>query len=135
MATEKVPGSAGRQVQRRRRANVVGGREHWHRVKVSAEEHERLAQLAEQHGVSVPRLLVEAALSDDASETPTQRRQAMIELFAIHRLLAAVSVNINQIAKSTNATGEFRVEATHTLQAVRNVAGPINAAIDDLSGR
>ena len=42
--------------------------------------------------VSIPRLLIESAL---ASEAPTQRKQAIEELFALNRLLVAASNNVN----------------------------------------
>ena len=47
---------------RRRRANVDGGRMHRHEVKVSPEEEAQLLALAEKHRVTIPRLLIEAAL-------------------------------------------------------------------------
>ena len=86
---EQAPG--GRLFSRRRRANVEGGRQHFHKVKVSPEEEAKLLQLAQKQGVTIPRLLVESALSLEASETPTERKQAIAELFAVHTLLARVS--------------------------------------------
>ena len=53
----------GRIGRRRRRANVAGGRQHAHRVLVTAEEEEQLVRRAEAQRVTVPRLLVESALS------------------------------------------------------------------------
>lgn len=91
-----------------------------------------LAEMAAQHGVSVPRLLVESAMSN-GQETPSERRAAMAELFAIHRLLSIVSNNINQAAKVANSTGEVPAELTHALRALRNVAARVNGAIDGLS--
>src|SRR4051794_9659558 len=76
-----------RVLARRRRANVAGGRRHRHEVKVTPEEEARLLLLAEAQGVTVPRLLVESALSA-AGETPAERRNAIAELFGLHRLLA-----------------------------------------------
>lgn len=99
---------------RRRRANVAGGRQHSHRVLVTPEEEARLVRLAESARVTVPRLLIEAALAVGAGggETPTQRRDAMAELFAVRRLLAAVSNNVNQIARHANAGEQFPADAT-----------------------
>lgn len=122
----------GRLFARRRRANVEGGRQHEHKVRVSPEEEGMLVRLAEAQHVTVPRLLVESALSS-GTETPTERRQAMTELFALHRLLAAVSNNVNQIARATNATGQAQAETSVTLVKVREVAERIDAAIDGLS--
>ena len=121
-----------RRVARKRRANVAGGRQHRHEVKVSPEEEGALLLRAKAQRVTIPRLLVESALSA-AGETPTERRQAMVELFGLHRLLAAISNNVNQIAKATNATGELQPETVTTLAKVREVAERIDEAIDGLS--
>ena len=118
---------------RKRRANVEGGRQHQHKVKVSPEEEAVLARLAAEQQVTIPRLLVESALASESSETPTQRKQAIAELFALHRLLAAVSNNVNQIARATNATGEAQAETSATLAKVRQVAVRIDEAIDGLT--
>ena len=114
---------------RRRRANATGGRLHFHKVGVTPEEGGELARIA----VTVPRLMVEAALSSERAETPTERRQAMAEMFTVHRLLAAISNNVNQMAKATNATGELPAELPATLAAVRRVAERLDEAIDRLS--
>lgn len=129
-AAEKA-GSA-RRFGRRRRANVAGGRQHSHRVLVTPEEEARLVQLAEAQRVSVPRLLVEAALSA-TGETPTARAAAIAELFGVRRLLAAVSNNVNQLARHANSGPEFPVEAAGVLIGVRRVVSRIDAVIDDLS--
>lgn len=116
---------------RRRRANAAGGRAHRHVVRVSPEEEGRLLALAEAQHVTVPRLLVESALAP-AGETSTQRRDAIAELFRVHRLLAAVSNNVNQMARATNATGEVQSEMVQTLRAVRRTAERVDAVIDGL---
>lgn len=123
----------GRLFARRRRANVVGGRQHRHEVKVSPEEEGMLLRLAAAQHVTIPRLLVECALASATAETPTERRNAIAELFALHRLLAAISNNVNQMARATNATGEVRDEMSATLDAVRRTARRIDEAIDKLS--
>ena len=51
----------------------------------------------------------------------------------LHRLLAAVSNNVNQMARATNATGEVQAEMSATLDAVRRTAVRIDDAIDGLS--
>ena len=122
-----------RGLRRRRRANVRGGRQHRHEVKVSEAESAVLTALAEAQHMTVPRLLVESALASPAGETVTDRREAMAQLFGLHRLLAAVSNNVNQIARATNATGQVQPETEQTLAAVRRVAERIDRAIDGLS--
>ena len=129
--SEQAPG--GRQFSRQRRANIDGGRQHFHKVGVSPEEEGMLLRLAAAQRVTIPRLLVESALASAASETPSERRNAMAELFALHRLLANIANNVNQIAKVANATGEVQAELHATLDAVRRTAERIDTAIDGLS--
>lgn len=92
-----------------------------------------LLRLAGAQRVTVPRLLVESALASEGSETPTERRQAMAELFVLHRLLASISNNVNQIARVANSTGEVKPSTVATLAKVREVAERIDEAIDGLS--
>jgi len=138
-AAEEQPGlSAGqgrvRRFARRRQANETGGRSHSHRVKVTESEAAALADRAEELGVSVPRLMVEAALADPGSTTTAaERQEAMVELFAVRRLLAAVSNNVNQLARQANSTGQVPPEAAATIAAARRLAGRIDGAIDGLS--
>lgn len=117
---------------RRRRANAPGGRHHVHKVRVTPEEEALLLQRAVAQRVTVPRLLVEAALAGDG-ESATATRNAVEELFALHRLLASISNNVNQIARATNATFELQPETAATLAAVRRVAERIDQAVDELS--
>jgi len=116
---------------RSRQANVPGGRAHSYRVKVTPEEKDRLAALAGEQQVSVPRLLVEAALTGGA-ETPTQRREAMAELFAIRRVLSNNAININQMAKAVNVDGEIRPEAVGFLQEARHLVLQLDAVLEGL---
>lgn len=53
----------------------------------------------------------------------------------IHRLLAVVSNNVNQMAKATNATGDVQAGMAETLRAVRRIAARLDEAIDGLSAR
>lgn len=119
--------------QRRRRANVEGGRRAEHRVKVSAEEEGALLRLANERGITVPRLLVEAALSGERSETHTERQNLIAMFFQLHRLLANVANNVNQIARATNATRESQPETFETLDDVRRVAMRLDELIDEMS--
>jgi hypothetical protein len=121
-----------RQLVRRRRANVTGGRQHSHRVLVTPEEEARLVQLAEAQRVTVPRLLIEAALAR-GGETPTQRRHAMVALFGLRRSLAGLATNVNQLAAHANATQRFPREADELLPKIERAVDRIDAAIDELS--
>lgn len=130
--TEQAAGEGRRVERRRRRANVPGGRRHSHEVKVTPQEEALLLQRAEAQRVTIPRLLVEAALAPQG-ETPTQRRELLAEMFAVNRLLGNLANNVNQIAKATNATGEWQAETAATLSAVRRTSARIDAAIDRLA--
>ena len=74
------------------------------KVKLTEEERDRLRRRAAELGVSVPRLMVESALS--GVETPTDRRRTVAELFETRRVLATVANNVNQLAHSANISGQ-----------------------------
>lgn len=130
--TEAMPRARAR--QRQRRANVPGGRQHYHRVGVTPEEEALLLQRATAARVTIPRLLVESALAEQG-ETATDRASQLTELFHVRRLLAAVSNNLNQIARATNATGEIQAELDETLRAVQTVSARVGAALREAEGQ
>jgi hypothetical protein len=111
---------------RRRRGNVDGGRVGRHNVKTSAEEEAVLQVRAKALNVTVPRLLVETALADGDGKTAVQRRDELTELFHMRRLLASVSNNVNQIARSVNAGHGVDAELKNTLAAVDRVCGSLD---------
>ena len=74
------------------------------KVKLTEAERGQLRARAAELGVSVPRLMVESALS--GIETPTDRRRLVAELFETRRLLATVANNVNQLAHSANISGQ-----------------------------
>jgi hypothetical protein len=74
------------------------------KVKLTEAEREQLRARAAELGVSVPRLMVESALS--GVETSTDRRAMIAELFEVRRLLATVANNVNQLARAANISGE-----------------------------
>ncbi len=129
MADDTTPTS---KLGRRRRVNVRGGRRHSHMVRVSPEEEALLVQLAEAQRVTVPRLLVEAALSGNV-ETPTRRHEAIVELFAVRRQLAGVASNVNQLARAANVDARLAVGSTAALAEVRVVVAKIDAALEGLA--
>lgn len=100
-------------------------------MKVSAEEELALVKRSKEAGVTVARLLVEAALSDGDGKTAVQRRDELTELFHIRRLLASVSNNVNQIARAVNAGHGVDGELKHTLAAVDRICGSLDAYMND----
>lgn len=91
-------------VGRRRRGRDRLPRRVVQKVRLSEVEHRELRERAAALGVSVPRLMVEAAL--DGRETPTERRNELATLFEIRRVLATVANNVNQLARSANIAGQ-----------------------------
>lgn len=122
-----------RALTRRRRENVAGGRMHRHEVTVTPEEEGLLLRLSLEQGVTIPRLLIEAATTEHPAETATARRELVAELFSLQRGIGAVGNNLNQLTRAANATGEYTVELRHTLAAVRRQMIRIDAAIDGLT--
>jgi len=118
---------------RRRRENAAGGRRIAHQVKVTVEEEAVLVRLAEAAGVSVPRLLVEAATSLGSESTPTQRREAVVELPRVSRVLAGVATNLNQLARSVNSGAEFPAQAAVVRERIRELIPRLTRAAEDLS--
>ncbi|GAB6925992.1 MULTISPECIES: plasmid mobilization protein [Rhodococcus] len=121
-----------RRFRRERRENVPGGRAGRHVVKVTPEEESELLRRAQEARITVARLMVESALSD-TGETATDRRDLAAELFSAFRLLSAISININQMAKATNATGEIPAELNGALVSVRRLADRIHGTLDEMS--
>ena len=124
----------GRSAARRRR--VEGGRHHRHVVRVTPEEEAQLLALALRYRVSVPKLLVDSALaggSEVAASNASVRHALITELFGLHRLLANVANNVNQMTKALHATGELPPQTGEVLAAARRTADKIDDVIDGLS--
>ena len=128
MSEESVPRS---RLSKRRRANSPAGTKKRRDVWVTAEEEAALVARAAREKVTVPNLLITAALSE-GSETPTERKAAMAELMGIHTLLARVSNNVNQIARHANSTGEVLPETVETLREARRFGDEVLAKIEEL---
>jgi hypothetical protein len=120
---------------RRRRANVKGGRPHSWQVTASDEEAAALIVKAEQARKTVPALLFDAAMAQGAAEQFVLDVEVREELTAIRNMMRALGNNINQLAKHANATGEFPAEANSAIKAVQRTAGRINDAILNLGPR
>lgn len=114
---------------RRRRANIDGDTQY---VRVSMSEFERaqLKVLEGRTGRSPSEILVSAALYAENSESLAERRAMAVEFIAARRYLAALSNNVNQLARRANATDEFPEAARTVLTRVRAVADRINTMLD-----
>lgn len=120
-----------RRFARRRRANIDGDTQY---VRVSMSEFERaqLKVLEERTGRSPSEILVSAALYAENSESLAERRAMAVEFIAARRYLAALSNNVNQLARHANATDEFPEAARTVLTRVRAVADRINTMLDSM---
>lgn len=125
-AKAKTPPGQRRQV---RAAGRV--RPHAHRVKVTVEQETRLVELAGARGITVARLLVESALAGGA-QSAAERAGTVAELTVLGNALGRVGVNVNQIARAANATGEVQPATEATLGAVREVAARLAVVLDGL---
>lgn len=109
---------------------------HRHEVKVSPEEEARLTALAERHRITVPRLLVEAALSEGgAGAVPAARRELFMELAALQRLVGTVAVTVDGLARHAATTGQVRAEAAEALARARDVIVRIDRFLAGMAGR
>ena len=99
------PPPAARPVGRVNRSRESEPRRVYQQVTLSDDEQHQPRTRAAELGVSVPRLLVESALS--GVETPAERRAWVAEVFELRRLLATVANNVNQLARVANTSGEL----------------------------
>ena len=105
-----------------RRRRLEGGRRRIVKIRLSDPEFEALAVRAKGAGVSVQRLVVDAALADGAP-TPAERRALWSTLLAARRQVAGLATNVNQLAKVANSTGRVPAGTAAALARI--------AAIDD----
>lgn len=120
-----------RRFTRRRRANIDGDTQYV-RVSMSQRERAQLAVLEERTGRSPSEILVSAALYSENSESLAERRAMAVEFIAARRYLAALSNNVNQLARHANATDEFPEAARVVLTRVRAIADRINGMLDSM---
>ncbi|MGP5391337.1 plasmid mobilization relaxosome protein MobC [Glutamicibacter arilaitensis] len=118
--------------ERKRQANIGGGRRVIRQLKLSVAQDTALRVHADELGVSVQRLLVESTLSAFQGETVTERRDLLTALFQLQRGLAAAGNNINQIARVANSTGEIKNELHGSLEHLRATVNRIDEVLESL---
>lgn len=119
--------------ERMRQANVEGGRSVRREVRLTDLEDNALLVAANQQGMTVQRLMVESALAQDQGETMTERRESLTRLMQLQGQLAAIGNNLNQIAKTANATGEIGRELTHSLAYLHRAVEAVTEAAETIS--
>jgi len=117
----------------RRREKTESPRTERHVVKVNIEEQAALLRLAAHQNVSVPRLLVESTLRPDTSVSRADLEELKAALFGLSRQISAVGVNLNQIAKVANATGEVPNDLQAALGGLRKLYFRVENALDEVA--
>lgn len=105
--------------ERKRQANVEGGRPVRREVTLTPVQDGQLVVAAERAGRTVPAFLVEAGLKAGGYQTETERRESIFALFQVREQLARIGNNVNQMAKLLNAEGEVDTDLRATLALVR----------------
>jgi len=117
----------------RRRANSGSPRTGSRLVRVNAEEDAALMRLAAHQNMSVPRLLVESALRPDTSVSRADIQELITTLFGLSQQISAVGVNLNQIAKVANASGEVPDDLGNVFQGLKQLYFKTEQAIDEVA--
>lgn len=109
---------------RYRRRRVEGRRDHRTVIKHSDEEWARVQALALVHGVSVPRLYERSLHAGDVVAAARLSR-LVTEMIVVARVMGKTAVNLNQLARVANATGE--VQARQVLAAAHHFDRQVQA--------
>ena len=115
--------------ERKRQANVTGGRQVRREVTLAPVQDGQLVVAAERAGRTVPAFLVEAGLKAGGYQTETERRESIFALFQLREQLARIGNNVNQMAKLLNAEGEVDTELRATLAVVREKISAVDEVV------
>ncbi|MGF1661012.1 MAG: hypothetical protein ACFCVG_00825 [Kineosporiaceae bacterium] len=99
-------------------------------MRVTGEEESALVALAHEQRVTVPRLLVEAALAG-RGETATQRAQMLAELFRVRRALSQVTVELASSGQVERRPGSVGGSVTEPLWSVQDEIRSALARLDE----
>jgi hypothetical protein len=126
MTGERIRSAVGK---RRRQRRQDHSRPVVQKVTLTVEQQQALRVRATELGVSVPLLMVSAALSDQPS--PNEDRAALRAFFEIIRLLATVANNVNQLAHIANIERNLsrEHELTEVLGEIKDVLERLRQAI------
>lgn len=126
------PPSAGKRHVWSSRRKRIEGKTVYVRVSMSELERAQLLQLEAQTGLSPSAILVDAALGSGDPAVLTVKKQEVVTLLAIRRLIATAANNMNQIARHANATGEVKDYAAAAMQETRQLMRQIEAKMYEL---
>lgn len=117
---------------RRQREKIDGGRKHSYRVTVSPEEAAVLLRRAAEQRITVSRLLMESALTEDR-ETHTQRQDLITEVFALRRLVTTSIEDLRELVRRDVLDDAARSAAAALIERKRLLAERMDAAVDMLA--
>ena len=126
-----VEGENPRRVWKSRRKRIEG-KTQYVRVSMSESERAALMVLEQQTGLSPSALMVEAVFGSADPVAVQLRRNQLVELLAMRRLMATISNNVNQIARHANSTGEVLPETVETMREARRFSEAVLAKIEEL---
>ena len=120
---------------RKRRANAPSGQRRTKRYEVTAMPDERLALEARAAvlQVTVPRLLIESALTPNV-RTDTEWKKVAADIFELRRLMGTVANNVNQLARYANEEGVFPADAAAVVAEYRVIVRRLDDAVRALAG-
>ncbi len=127
----RLPSAAKRHVWSSRRKRIEG-RTVYVRVSMSEMERAQLLQLEAQTGLSPSAILVDAALGSGDPAVLTVKKQEVVTLLEIRRLVGTAANNMNQLARHANATGEVKDNALASVQEARRLMRQIEAKMYEL---
>lgn len=121
----------------RRRRKVAGGRERVVKVKLTDDEYAEVAARAAAVGLTVPGYLAVAGQQDIVATgaggvSQLQLRALAAELYALKRILRGSGNNLNQLTRTTHATGEFQVEARHHANRIAQTMPRLDELLDGI---
>jgi uncharacterized protein (DUF1778 family) len=114
----------------RRLKRQPGGRTKVVWVRLSDREATVIKARAERAGVSVPRFLVESAVTGE--QTVSERHALYRTLLATRRTVAGLANNVNQLARVANATGRVPGELGEMARALTGAAAALEESLGDL---
>ena len=121
-----------RRVWKSRRKRIEG-KTQYVRVSMSESERAQLMVLEQQTGLSPSALMVQAVFGAADPVAVQLRRNQLVELLAMRRLMATISNNVNQIARHANSTGEVLPETAETLREARRFGEEVLAKLEELA--
>lgn len=125
-------GESGRWRRRGRRENVDGPRGRELKIRLTDYEDAALRAMAEARGVTRQRVLMDAALTGSPTSSRADLMDAVDGLERAVLAVARVGVNVNQIAKVANSTGE--IESVRELSAVLAFAQRVIFQLEEQAG-